>query len=272
MTPTPTPDERYARMHDRFRAIVDDQLTCGAHVHVGIESRQEGVVALDGLRPWLPVLVALSANSPYWDGRDTGYASFRSISWGRWPTAGPTDAFGDLAAYDERVAALVDSGAALDPGMIYFDARLSARYPTVEFRVADVAQEVADELSVAALCRALVDTAVRAAADRTGPDTGVALLRAASWRAARFGLCGELYDVIERRLRPAADVLDRMVDRLGPALRANGDEGVARSGVDRLLTRGTGAQLQRLDLDAGRGPADVVSSAARRIAAELTSG
>ena len=93
---------------------------------------------------WLPVLLALSANSPFWQGRDTGYASFRSQAWTRFPTAGPTEIFGSAAAYEARAAGLVDTGVLLDRGMIYFDARLSHKYPTVEIRVADVCLHAED--------------------------------------------------------------------------------------------------------------------------------
>jgi carboxylate-amine ligase len=239
------------------------ELVGADHVHVGIASRAEGTVAVDGMRPWLSVLLALSANSPFWRGTDTGYASYRTIACGRWPTWGPTERFGDPASYDARVAALIESGAALDEGMIYFDARLSARYPTVEIRVADVAQEAGDALLLAALSRALVDAVV---AGPGADDPPVALLRAAAWRAARFGLSEDLYDVGERRLRPASAMVDRLVDTLDPVLRANGDETLVRREADRLLRRGTGADLQRADLSATGSPAGVVLAAAERTA------
>lgn len=256
--PTPTPDERYRRMHERYGLVADDQLTCGAHVHVGVASRAEGVAAIDASRAWLPVLVAMTANSPFWYGYDSGYASYRRISWGRWPTAGPTDRFGDEAGYDGRVRELIASGAALDDGMIYFDVRLSAKYPTVEFRVADVGQEVADAVLLAALCRAAVDTP-------PSLDAPTAMLRAAAWRAARFGLSEQLYDVVDGRLRAAADVVDHLLDAFTPALRRTGDEEYVHGSVDRLFHRGTGADLQRRDLEGGR-PIDVIEAAARRTA------
>lgn len=91
VNPTLTKNERYARMAGMFGIIAAQQLTCGQHIHVAIESAEEGVAVLDRIRGWLPLLIALSANSPYWQGQDTGYASYRSIAWGQWPTAGPTE-------------------------------------------------------------------------------------------------------------------------------------------------------------------------------------
>ena len=132
-------------------------------MHVGVASDAEGVAVLDRIGPWLAPLLALSANSPYWMGDDSGYASFRSQVWSRWPTAGPTRLFGTPEAYHAAVQGLVATGTILDQGMVYFDARLSARYPTVEIRVADVCLSADTATLLAALARGLVETAARAA-------------------------------------------------------------------------------------------------------------
>ena len=146
---------------------------------------------LDGLRPWLPLLVALAANSPYASGEDTGYASWRQQAWGRWPVTGQAEPYGSAAEYRRVTEALIATGAALDPGMLYLDARLAASYPTVEIRVADACTDVDDAVLVAALSRGPGGDG--RAAD--GPDADPVrsdLLRAAHWRAARYGLSGSL--------------------------------------------------------------------------------
>jgi carboxylate-amine ligase len=264
--PTPTPDARYRRMQDHFALVAADQLTCGMHVHVSVGSRAEGVTAIDAIRGWLPVLLAISTNSPFWDGRDSGYASYRSVSWGRWPTAGATAAFGDEAGYDAAVARLITAGAALDDGMIYFDARLSAKYPTVEIRVADVVQRIADSALVAALARALVQSSLDGRLGELGMLPDAALVRAASWRAARFGLAGDLIDPDDGRPRAAPDLLDRLLDLLGPALRSTGDSAAVLDTVGRLLREGTGADVQRADLARTGSVRDVIDAAVRRTA------
>lgn len=241
--PTPSPDERYARLHRAFGSIATDQLACGTHVHVSVESRAEGVAALDAIAPWLPALVALAGNSPFWQGEDTGYASYRTVVWRRFPTAGPTEPFGDERRYDEIVAALVRSGAALDVASIYFDARLSERYPTVEIRVADVGQRVRDDVLVAGLCRGLVDAAT--AGELPPPQLPFAVTRAAGWRAARYGLSDTLVDPVDGRPRPAHTVLDRVIDAIRPALRRHGDEEAVRSAIETTVREGTGAHRQR---------------------------
>ncbi len=263
--PEPTPDERYARMQQQYGLVAADQLTCGTHVHVSVGSRAEGVVAIDGVRRWTAVLLAMSANSPFWAGHDSGYCSYRTIAWGRWPTAGPTARFGDPDEYDRRVGEAVATGAAVDPAMIYYDVRLSAKYPTVEFRFADSGQQVADSVRLAALCRAAVETALHAEPVELVPER----LRAAAWRAARFGLSGELVDVHTASLRPAAELVDRMLDELGPALARNGDADLVHRLVNDLWRRGTGADLQRADHRSGAVAAVVHGAAGRVLDAPL---
>ena len=121
-----SPKDRYRAMVDEFGETSREAGTCGMHVHVGIASREEGIGIIDRMRPWLPLVLALSVNSPYAEGRDSGYASWRSQVWCRWPTAGATELFGDPATYDALVADLMAAGAASDPGMVYFEARLAA--------------------------------------------------------------------------------------------------------------------------------------------------
>jgi carboxylate-amine ligase len=243
---TVTEVDRYRRMMDEFGAVARQQLTCGMHVHVSVESPDEGVAVLDRLRPWLPVLTALSANSPFLAGRDTGYESYRSQLWGQWPTAGPVEPFGDVAGYERARADLIASGAAMDDGMIYFDARLSARYPTVEIRVADVVPWVADGVVIAALARAFVETAAaRWKAGEPVEPVRTELLRAASWRAARWGMTGELADAVVGGTTPAWKLVEAAVEWGGTALRAAGDLDRVQRGLDEIARRGTGAALQR---------------------------
>jgi carboxylate-amine ligase len=270
VSPTVTPDERYERMLREYGITAQEQLTCGMHVHVDIASREEGVAVLRGIGPWLPVVVALGVNSPFWQGRDTGYAGYRRLVWDRWPGSGATEPFADAAEYDAAIAAMVASGVILDDGMVYFDARLSARYPTVEVRVADVQPEAADTVLLAVLVRALVDAA--AAAPDDVPRPRVELLRGAAWRAARSGLAGDLVDTVRGVAVPARDLVQRMVDHVTPALRADGQLGLVEESLQRLLTRGTGADLQRASHRRRGRLGDVVADAVERTTAPPTVG
>ena len=263
--PTVTAEPRYERMTETFGLLARQQLTCGQHVHVSVGSRSEGVGVIDRIAPELPLMTAMSANSPFWQGQDAGYSSYRTVVWGLWPTAGPTAGFGDEAGYDAAIADLLASGAALDDGMIYFDARLSAHYPTVEIRVADVCTDVDDAVLIAVLCRALVESAAAAwQAGEPAPAVRSELLKAATWRASRYGMTGELYDPMSRRAVPAFELLEQLIDRLTPELTATGDLRLARAGVDRLRRNGTGATAQREALRCGNDVHDVVVDAVAR--------
>ncbi|HET6561983.1 MAG TPA: glutamate--cysteine ligase [Marmoricola sp.] len=244
--PRLTPDERYERMVERFGLTAKQQLTCGCHVHVSVESDEEGVAVLDRIRRWLPPLLAISANSPFWQGEDSGYASFRSQAWLRWPSAGPVDVLGSAERYHRLVEELLGSGVVLDEGMVYFDARLSAHYPTVELRVTDVCLDPRDAVLVAALARALVETAARAWQEGEPPAAvPTSLLRLAMWRAGHDGVDGELLDPRTGRPRPADEVLAALLDHARPALEAAGDLDEATSRLAELLRRGNGARRQR---------------------------
>ncbi len=239
---TMIPQERAHRIGDQFALLAREQLTCGCHVHVSVADEDEGVVVLDHLMGWTSVLLALSANSPHWQGHKTGYASYRSQVWGRWPTAGPTAPFGDGGSYRATVDALLATGIILDDGMIYFDARLSQRYPTVEVRVADVCLEAADAALQAALVRALADTAVRFPHDPEPPR--VELLKAAAWQAGRTGLAADLVSPMTWRPAPALEVVGQLVDHVRHALVTNGDLAMVEQQLTELAWRGTGAAEQ----------------------------
>jgi carboxylate-amine ligase len=257
-------DSRYERIVERYGLIATEQLSCGCHVHVAVDSDDEGVVALNRIRVWLPVLLALSANSPFWQGKDSHYASYRSRVMARWPSAGPTEIFESGEDYRRTVAAMVASGVVLDEGMVYFDARLSATYPTVEIRVADVCLDVRDTVLVAALCRALVDTAVaEEAAGVPVPAVTGSMLRLAMWQASREGLEGTLLDPGTFRPRPADDVVVALVDHVQEALEANGDADRVVARLAELREAGNGARQQREVLEKSNRMAEVVAHLAR---------
>ncbi|MGH3801775.1 MAG: glutamate--cysteine ligase, partial [Pseudonocardiaceae bacterium] len=266
VAPIITPKPRYREMRDKFGLTAAQQLTCGCHVHVEVGSDEEGVAVLDRIRGWLPTLLALSANSPFWQGEDTGYASFRSQMQNRWPSAGPTELFGSAENYHATVRTMIESGVPLDEGMIYFDARLSRNYPTVEVRVADVCLHSDDAVLLAGLTRALVETAARAwRAGRPPPPFRVELLRLAAWRASRSGLGGSLIDPTGRQA-PAQRVVQALIEHVRPALEDLGEYDVVQACTDAVFGRGNGSTLQRDAYRRGGSLADVVAFAVTRTA------
>ncbi|MFF9632122.1 carboxylate-amine ligase [Streptomyces fradiae] len=242
-----TPDRRYRHMVSEYRRIADEQLICGTHVHVDVPDRDTAVRMMCMISPWAPVLLALSASSPFWAGADTGYASWRTMLWQRWPTAGPAGCFADAAAYDAAVNELIASGVVTDPGMIYYDLRPSDHQPTLELRVCDSSPNAETVVLVAAVFRALVmrATARLAAGGASKCDGRHEWLRAATWRAARSGLEGDLIDPVSRRPAPAARVVRTMLARLRPELEACGDWQTVRELTEKALADGSPAHRLR---------------------------
>ncbi|WP_030935355.1 glutamate--cysteine ligase [Streptomyces sp. NRRL B-24720] len=238
--------ERARWLEERFGLTAQEQLTCGCHVHVSVASEEEGVAVLDRVRPWLSVLLALSTNSPFWQGQDSSYSSYRSRVWGRWPSAGPMEVFGTAERYHVQVQQLIDTGVLRDEGMIYFDARLSHRYPTVEIRVADVCLDPADTVLLASLVRGLVETAARGwRAGEPPAGFGAAVLRMAAWQAGRSGLEDHLLHPLTMRPEHACDVVSALLAHVRDALADSGDLDMVETTLSALSARGTGARLQR---------------------------
>jgi carboxylate-amine ligase len=242
-----TPTSRYHRMLDEYQMLAREQLICGAQVHVGVPDRDEAVSIAQRVAPALPVLLALSASSPYWMGEDSGYASVRSLVWLRWPTAGDSGVVTSAADHDALVADLIASGTITDPKMVYFDVRPSAHLPTVELRVTDSCPDADTVVLLAGLFRGLV---LRARQDyragRPATPTRPPLHRAAMWRAARSGLEGDLLDLPRSPVPvPAAVAVERLVGDLRPQLEELGDwEQVFDLSVQ-ALSRGSSASRQR---------------------------
>lgn len=200
-SPIPITDvPRYQRMLTDLGKVTDERGNCGCHVHVEVPSRDAAIAVSNWLRPWLPMMIALTANSAIYHDADTGHASWRSVMWARWPSAGPPPYFDTAADYDRAVGMLLDSGAMLDDGMVYWDIRPSVRFPTVEVRVADVPATAAETVLYATLIRAAVMEAL-AAYERgeQAPPVPDHVVRAACWKAAHDGLGGRLIDVFGAR-------------------------------------------------------------------------
>jgi glutamate---cysteine ligase / carboxylate-amine ligase len=241
-----TPDLRYEHMRGEYRMLVREQLICGTQVHVDVADRDLAVAAAHRLAPWLPVLLALSASSPFWLGTDTGYASYRTLIWRRWPTAGALPGFESAADYDRAVTDLIRSGVITDPGMIYFDVRPSAHLPTLELRICDSCPRLEDVVLLAGLFRALVIQETAAAtAGRLPVSVQPELLQAATWRAAQSGLQGNLVDPVTATPAPARRLFGRLLADLRPALESTGDWELVTELARSALARGSSAARQR---------------------------
>jgi carboxylate-amine ligase len=262
---------RFHRMVERFGPLVDGPGSNGMHVHVGVPDPETGVRVLNHLRPWLPILHAVTTNSPFYAGRDTGYASWRSMLWEHWPSVAPTPWLESHAHYQWLVDQLVSTGMVLDEEMVYWYARLSSHYPTVEVRIGDVCPSLDDTIGVAALVRALVGS-VLIEIEQGRPPVRIEhhLLTAAHWRAAHDGLDGLAVDPVHGGTTPAWQQLDQLVDRIRPELDRHGDLAEVTALLDRLRRDGTGATRQRAAY-ARRGElSDVLADLARQTRGDAT--
>lgn len=250
---------RYGRMQEQYRLLVDEQLICGLQIHVGVSNRDLAVQIMQRVARHLPVLLALSASSPYWNGQDTGYSSIRTIIWQRWPSAGATGPISSGQEYDDLLDDLINSGVIADRKMAYFDVRPSAHAPTLELRVCDACPIVDDAVLIAGLFRGLVRAAEHEIAEAKPFDpTPAPIHRAAIWRAARGGLTGELLDDTRHpRPIPAVQAVRGLLQRLKPYLTELGDYDEVEQLVETTLARGNSADRQRAAM-AERGELDDV--------------
>ncbi|GAA0426950.1 putative glutamate--cysteine ligase 2 [Acrocarpospora corrugata] len=238
--------ERFARIGNLYRGVIADYQSCGCHVHVGVADRETAVAMMNHLRPWLPTLLALSANSPFDRGRDSGYASWRMVQQSRFPGSGVPPWFDSASAYERQVDRLVDCGVLVDEAMSFWLARPGVGLPTVEVRAADAAGTADEAVLQAALTRALVGTAEAALAEgREAPRVDDQICAAAVWNAARHGLDGPGVDVVEARTVPAARILDRLLAHVRDALADSGDLAEVEESVAWVRRAGTGAVRQR---------------------------
>lgn len=238
-----TSGDRYVEMLKANAELVHQQLICGCHIHVSVPSPDAAVVAMNRIRRWLPTLLALSGNSPFWEGRASGYCSFRTEVWARWPSAGPPGTFADAAEYDETLSRLVGGGIILDKKMAYWDARPSESFPTLEIRICDVMYAIDHVVAMAALARALVLTCLNDGSAQN--DFRPELLRAANWKAARYGVSETLFDPATGHAEPAELALHRLLAYVQPDLREREELTEVQAAVDEIVSGGGGANRQR---------------------------
>jgi carboxylate-amine ligase len=241
-----TPTERYRGLETDFQQLTREQLIFGCHIHVGIPDEELAIQVMNRARPWLGPLLALSSNSPYWLGSDTGYASFRTEIWSRWPTAGIPQLFTSRTEYDNLIQDLTAMGSIADASKIYWDVRPSSHFDTLEFRVTDVCLTIDEAVLVTGLVRALVRTcALEAQANKPLPAIRPEILQAAKWQAARYGLAHTLIDPMAGRAVAAPNVIAQLLNHVRPALETDNDWDEVSGLAQQVIQAGTGSARQR---------------------------
>ncbi|WP_091227083.1 YbdK family carboxylate-amine ligase [Microbacterium sp. 3J1] len=235
-----SPSEHYLVVADLLGEITREHLANGLHVHVEVPDDEERIRALNRVRAWMPTLLALTGNAPFAHGRDSGFASWRSILIRRLPTCWTPPRFHDVADYRARVDQLIDVGLIAEASSLGWTVRLAERYPTVEVRVFDAQLTVDETLFAVALTRALV---LSDALD-DAPDVALDAIDGSLWTAARHGADARIVDPTSGDVAPVREIADRMLRRIAPTLAAHGDEEFVTEMMGRLRTDGTGAQRQ----------------------------
>jgi carboxylate-amine ligase len=203
-----TPRPRYQEIARTMRSIARREPTMGLHVHVGVPDGDAAVRALDGLRADVPALIALSANSPFWHGEDSGFASIRTPLLSMFPRMGLPRSFGTYRTWVMAIDALVSAGAVADAGFVWWDVRLQPRLGTVEVRVMDSQTRVTDSAALAALVQCLVRRHVERRPRRAPPPEVLAENR---FLAARDGMAAHVIDVTQRRRVALYDLVQELL-------------------------------------------------------------
>jgi carboxylate-amine ligase len=210
--------ERYIDLAKELSFIADRELIFGTHVHVGISSPDEAIYVADGIRRYLPLLLALSSNSPYWEGRRTGMQSARTPVFRAFPRSGVPPHYGSWEIFSGRVAQMIRSGAIDDYTYLWWDVRPHPRLGTVETRIFDQANRLEDTIAFAALTQSLAHRFVGAYEDGEPLfEVPWELVDDNKVRAALRGMDGHLLDLSEKKHVPARDLAHRLLDELAPS-------------------------------------------------------
>lgn len=227
--------------------LADRGFACGLHVHVGIPDAELRIAVMNRIQPHLPLLLALSASSPFWRGMNTGLSSYRTAVNSETPRSGLPGVFANERHYRETVAALVRSGLIPDESYLWWLVRPSRSYPTLELRVTDCCTDVGDAAAIAALYRALVHSLASEA--KSSDDWSAIVVQENLWQAARHGTNARFVDCETHECRPVADILDATLNRVRRSARNLCIEAEIDSTWE-IVARGSSAEQQAATFNA----------------------
>jgi glutamate---cysteine ligase / carboxylate-amine ligase len=239
-----TDDERYASLTEQLQEIARSIAVYGLHVHVGVDDRDHSIEIMNEARYFLPHILALSVNSPFWEGRDTGIKSYRSVIWGRMPRSGIPDSFRSWDDYRSFVDMLIATHSIDEPKKIWWDIRPHPKFNTLEFRVCDMPTRVEETVALAALFQAVVVKLSRLRSRNLGFRIYQRSLIAENrWRAMRFGIDGKLIDFGKRCEVPMRELGEELLEFVDDVVDDLGSRQAIET-VHHILRHGTGADRQ----------------------------
>lgn len=237
--------------HPRYKQVVDDMqqvaranLIFGLHVHVGLESREIGLQIMNAARYFLPHIFALSTNSPFWLGRNTGFKSYRTKVFDRFPRTGIPDYFGSVGEYDEYIKLLVKTNCIDNGKKIWWDIRLHPFYQTLEYRICDIPMRIDETIALAALMQAVTAKLYKLIKMNLGFRLyRRALIAENKWRASRYGLSGKLIDFGRQEEVPTAELVYELLEFVEDVVDELGSRDELEY-VKQMLINGSGADRQ----------------------------
>jgi carboxylate-amine ligase len=239
-----TDHERYATIVEDMQQIARVNLIFGLHVHVGIPDREEAIDIINQARYFLPHIYALSVNSPFWLGQNTGLKAYRQMIFERFPRTGIPDAFESLSEYDDYLKLLVSTGCIDNAKKIWWDIRLHPFFDTIEFRICDAQSRVDDTIALAALMQAIVVKLHKLLKQNiTFRNYPRRLIDENRWRAARYGLDGKLIDFGRKCEVDERELLDEMLEFVAKEVEELGNEREVEH-IERIMREGAGADRQ----------------------------
>jgi glutamate---cysteine ligase / carboxylate-amine ligase len=238
------PDDRYRVIVEDMKMVARANLIFGLHVHVGVEDRETAIQLMNGARYFLPHLLALSASSPFWVGMDTGFHSYRSKVFERFPRTNIPDLFRSWSEFEDYVGLLIRTNCIDNAKKIWWDIRPHPHFPTLEFRVCDMPMRYEETIAIAAVCQAVIAKLYKLhERNLSFRHYNRALLMENKWRAARYGLDGKLIDFGKQTEVSARDLIHEILEFVGdvvPELGSENEIGYVR----RMLLEGSGATRQ----------------------------
>lgn len=239
-----TADERYARILQDMQQIARVNLIFGLHVHVGIPDREAGIDIMNQTRYFLPHIYALSVNSPFWLGQNTGLKAYRQMIFERFPRTGIPDAFESLSEYEDYLKLLVSTGCIDNAKKIWWDVRLHPFFDTIEFRICDAQSRLADTIALAAVMQAIVaklsKLRIQNVTFRSYPRR---LIDENRWRASRYGIDGKLIDFGRKCEVEERELLHEMLEFIAPEMIELGSHAELEQ-IEKIMSEGTGADRQ----------------------------
>ena len=239
-----TVDERYATIVNDMQQIARINLIFGLHVHVGIPDREEAIDVMNQARYFLPHLYALSVNSPFWLGQNTGLKAYRQMIFDRFPRTGIPDAFESLSEYEDYLKLLVSTNCIDNAKKIWWDIRLHPFFDTIEFRICDAQSRVDDTIALAALMQAIVSKLQKLRRQnvtfRMYPRR---LIDENRWRASRYGIDGKLIDFGRKCETDERELLHEMLEFIATEVDELGNH-AELAHIEKIMREGTGADRQ----------------------------